>query len=302
MAKILIVDDDDQTAQQVANELKNAGHQCAVRNNGTDILKIVGKSDLDLLLLDVMLPGTSGFEICRQIRRDKDVYMLPIIFVSSMIDEAEIEHGLAQGADGYITKPIDMQSFLQRVDRMLKMSHGTEYVDAVTGLSNNEGIRRLIQQHLTRDESFALIYAELMYLKELVARADSTGGEKALRYLTRALRHCAENMGFDDYTLGHLGGGHFIGIVPTESAERYCERVLKSWHKHMSRFYEYADLNVRYSDALAKDEVLDLIMCVTFRAEGEQVTAQDILDTVSRIHKTSYNEGQAGIHMDRRVL
>ena len=128
MAKILIVDDDDQTAQQLASELKNAGHQCAIRNDGTEVLKIAEKSDIDLLLLDVMLPGTSGFEICRQIRRDKKTYMLPIIFVSSMSDEAEIEHGLAQGADGYITKPIDMQAFLQHVDRILRMKIGRAHV------------------------------------------------------------------------------------------------------------------------------------------------------------------------------
>lgn len=302
MAKILIVDDDNQMAQQLATELKNAGHHCAVRNDGTGILKIAGKSDIDLLLLDVMLPGTSGFEICRQIRRDKKVYMLPIIFVSSMNDEAEIEHGLAQGADGYITKPVDMQSFVQRVDRMLESRHDTDYVDALTGLPNNDGIRRLIQQYITRDDAFALIYIELMHLKELTAHTDTAGSDKALRHLTRALRHCAENMGFDDYAFGHIGGGHFIGIVPIDSAETYCNKVLQSWRRHMSRFYNSAGLKVRYSEALARDEVLDLTMCVTFRTRGERVTAQDILDTVSRIHKTSYNEGQPGIHMDRRVL
>jgi DNA-binding response OmpR family regulator len=302
MAKILIVDDDDQTAQQLASELKNAGHQCAIRNDGTEVLKIAEKSDIDLLLLDVMLPGTSGFEICRQIRRDKKAYMLPIIFVSSMSDEAEIEHGLAQGADGYITKPIDVQAFLQHVDRILRMSYDTDYVNAVTGLPNNEGTHRLVQQQIARDEAFALIYVELLHLKELFAVKDATGSHKALRYLTRAFRHCAENMGFEDYTFGHIGGGHFIGILPTDSAEKFCKNVLKSWRRHMKRFYNSANLKISYSDARAKAKVLDLIMCVTFRVVGDQVTAQDILDTVSRIHQTSYNKGQAGIHIDRRVL
>lgn len=302
MAKILIVDDDNQTAQQISNELKNAGHHCAVQNNGDGVLEIAGKTELDLLILDVMLPGTSGFEICRQIRRDENIYMLPIIFVSSMNDEAEIEHGLAQGADGFIPKPINMQSFLQRVDRMLQTNHDTDYIDPVTALPNNDGTRKLIQQHITRDEDFALVYIEMIHLKELAAHAKTTGRDKALRHLTRALRHCAENMGLDNYVLGHIGGGHFIAILPTHDAELFCKKVLHSWHKHMSRFYDSSELNVEYSAALAKDEVLDLTMCVTFRAQGEHVTAQGILDTVSRIHKIADNEGQSGIHMDRRVL
>ena len=302
MAKILIVDDDNQTAQRIANELKSAGHHCAIRHDGTGVLEIAGKSELDLLLLDVMLPGTSGFEICRQIRRDENIYMLPIIFISSMNDDAEIEHGLAQGADGYITKPIDIRAFMQRIDRMLKNNHDSDYVDAITGLPNNEGTRRLIQQYVTRDEPFALVYIELMHLKQLIVHSKADGRDKALRHLTRALRHCAETMKFDHYAFGHLGGGHFMGVIPSDKAETFCKKMLHSWHKHMKSFYESAELKIQHADAVARDEVLDLGICVTFRGSKEHITAQQILDTVSRIHKTSYNEGQPGIHMDRRVL
>lgn len=302
MAKILVVDDDNQTAQQIAAELKNAGHHCAVRNNGNGILEIAKKTDLDLLILDVMLPGVSGFEICRQVRRDERIYTLPIIFVSSMDDEAEIEHGLAQGADGYFTKPLDVLTFKQRIERMLQTNHNSDYVDPLTELPNNEGTRRHIQQQITRNEDFALAYIELLYLKELAGHSGDGGRNKALRHLTRALRHCADQMKLESYALGHIGGGHFIALLPTDSAEKYCKNLHKSWQKHMSRFYDSADLKRSYSDALSIDEVLDLTLCVTFHQKGEHIAAQDILDTVSRIHKTAYNEGQAGIHMDRRIL
>ena len=115
MAKIMIVDDDPQAADQIASQLKTRGHSCAVMNDGEGVLEVARKTDLDLLILDVMLPSTSGFEVCRQVRRDDALYMLPILFVSSMNDEAEIQHGLEQGADGYIAKPIESQAFLQRV-------------------------------------------------------------------------------------------------------------------------------------------------------------------------------------------
>jgi DNA-binding response OmpR family regulator len=302
MAKILIVDDDNQTAQQIAAELKTAGHHCAVLNNGDGILEIVQKTNLDLLILDVMLLGSSGFEICRQIRRDENVYTLPIIFVSSMDDEAEIEHGLAQGADGYFSKPLNMLTFKQRIDRILQTDHDTDYKDPLTELSNNEGTRRLIQQHITRNENFALAYIELLNIKELLKHSGQDGRNKALRHLTRALRHCAYQMELDNYAFGHIGGGHFISLLPTETAEKYCKKIYKSWQKHMIRFYDSADLKRSYIDAVKLDEVLDLSVCVTFHQKGEYIPTQDLLDTVSRIHKTTYNEGQAGIHMDRRTL
>lgn len=302
MAKILIVDDDEQTAQQIASDLKQAGHSCATLDDGASVLNVARKSDLDLLILDVMLPSTSGFEVCRQIRRDDKLYMLPILLVSSMDDEAEIRHGLEQGADGYVTKPIDSQNFMIRVERMLQVNQNSDYIDSTTGLPDAEGTRRLIQQHITRNDAFALVYIELLRLKEFSASSGSGGREKALRHLTRALHHCAENLSIEDYLLGHVGGGYFICMLPIDGSERYCEKVLKSWHKHMHRFYKTPDLMVDYEDALSRDEVLDLTMCVTYRESGDHITAQHLLETVSRIHRIANIDGLPGIHMDRRVL
>ncbi|MFP6582594.1 MAG: response regulator [Candidatus Hydrogenedentota bacterium] len=302
MAKILIVDDDEQTAQQIASDLKQAGHTCATLDDGATVLSVARKSDLDLLILDVMLPSTSGFEVCRQIRRDDKLYMLPILLVSSMSDEAEIQHGLEQGADGYVTKPIDTQNFMVRVERMLQVNQNSDYIDSTTGLPDAEGTRKLVQQHITRNDAFALVYVELLRLKEFSARAGIDGREKALRHLTRALHHCAENLLIEDYLLGHVGGGYFICMLPIDGSERYCEKVLKSWHNHMLRFYKTPNLKVNYEEALSRDEVLDLTMCVTYRETGDHITAQQLLETVSRIHKIANIDGLPGIHMDRRVL
>lgn len=302
MAKILIVDDDPVTAKQIAQELKHAGHSCAVLDDGVGVINVARKSDLDLLILDVMLPSTSGFEVCREIRRDEKLYRLPILFVSSMSDEKEIQHGLEQGADGYVTKPIDVQSFLTRVERMLQVNENADYIDTVTGLPDAEGTRKLVQQHITRDDAFALVYVELLNLKKFSKRAGKDGREKALRHITRALHHVAENQALGEYIHGHMGGGYFIGMLPIDHAERYCDKVLKSWHKHMLQFYKTPNLGVKYDEAVERDEVLDLTLCVTYREKGNHVTAQQLLETVSRIHKIANIDGAPGVHMDRRVL
>ena len=302
MAKILIVDDDPQAANQIAFQLKAKGHSCAVMNDGEGVLEVARKTDLDLLILDVMLPGTSGFEVCRRIRRDDKLYMLPILFVSSMSDEAEVQHGLEQGADGYVSKPIESQLFLQRVERMLQINDHHGFLDPVTGFPDNEGTRRLIQQHITRDDSFALIYIETLHLKEFSLKSGLDGRDKALRHMARALHLCAEGLKMTDFAHGHLSGGYFICMTPIDQAAAYCNKVVKSWHKHMVQFYNSPSLKVSYEEAVAQDEVLDLTMCVTYREKGNHTTAAQLLETVSKIHKIANNDGQPGIHIDRRVL
>ncbi len=300
MAKILIVDDDKNTASRMALELQKVGHECATRNDGSGVVDIARKSDLDLLILDVMLPGTSGFEVCRQIRSDEKLFTLPVVFVSSMKDEAEIQHGLAQGADGFITKPIELISFLQRIDRLLKMNVDVDHIDSITGTLDADGTRKMIQQHISRDEAFGLAYVELLNLMTFQERAGVSGREKALRHLARALDHYAELMGLENCMYGHMGGGHFIALVPAEQTAHYCENLLKSWHKHMKSFYDNESIPINYSDAQERNELLDLSICVTHRDANDHATAQQLLETLSRMHKIETANGVAGVHLDRR--
>ncbi len=300
MAKILIIDDDVQTAERMAHELKHVGHECAVRHECEGILEAVRKTDLDLLILDVMFPGTSGFEVCRQIRSDSELYTLPILFVSSMNDDAEVLHGLEQGADGFITKPIELLPFLQRVDRLLRSNQDIDFTDSLTGLPDAEGTRKLVQQWISRDEAFGLVYVELLHLKSFTERTSIKGRDKAMRHLARALQHYAETMSLDEYMHGHLGGGHFIAVIPFDQTAKYCTALRDRWQKHMEKFYASEEFPIAYADAQKRGDVLDLSICVTYREAHEHVTAQQILDTLSRMHKMVYLEGEGGVHLDRR--
>ena len=300
MAKILIVDDDEQMAQRMVHELQKVGHECAMCYAGEGVLDIARKTDLDILILDVMLPGISGFEVCRQIRSDEKLFTLPLLFVSSMSDDAEVQHGLAQGADGFITKPIEIDSFVQRIDRLLLLSKNVDYTDSVTKTPDADGTRKLIQQHITRGDSFGLAYIELLKLKEFSERTGIVGRDKALRHLARALHHYAETMSLDNFVYGHMGGGHFIAVVSNDRAAEYCELILSSWHTHKRKFYENDSLPIAYDDAEERGELLDLSICLTYREAHDHSTAQQLLDTVSRMHKLNYEEGLAGVHIDRR--
>ena len=112
MSKILIVEDEESIAELEKDYLELSGFEVEIENNGTDGLERALKEEYDLLILDLMLPGTDGFEICRRVREVKNT---PIIMVSAKKEDIDKIRGLGQGADDYITKPFSPSELVARV-------------------------------------------------------------------------------------------------------------------------------------------------------------------------------------------
>lgn len=112
MSKILIVEDEEAIADLEKDYLELSGFEVEVANDGETGLKKALENDYDLFILDLMLPGVDGFEICRQVRDEKNT---PIIMVSAKKDDIDKIRGLGLGADDYITKPFSPSELVARV-------------------------------------------------------------------------------------------------------------------------------------------------------------------------------------------
>ena len=112
MSKILIVEDEEAIADLEKDYLELSNFEVEVANDGEIGLKQAMEADFDLIILDLMLPGVDGFEICRQIREKKNV---PIIMVSAKKDDIDKIRGLGLGADDYMTKPFSPSELVARV-------------------------------------------------------------------------------------------------------------------------------------------------------------------------------------------
>ncbi len=300
MSKILIVDRDRELAARVAQSLTQAGHNCAVRSRGREALEIIENEALDLVLIDPMLSDVSGFEICRRVRRASELFHLPIVFVSTMSNPEEIQHALSQGADDFVPKPVDLAQLVQRVSNLLASMQNEAYVDTVTGLPDNEETRRRIQLRITRGEPFALLYVELLGLRRLTQEKGAPARDKALRHLGRALTLTSEGFATESFFGGHMGGGFFLCLMlPAEVAE-FGTKLLKSWRKHHGSLLESVGYPENDARGDAPSDFLDLIICSTAKTDGSTVSAQELLDTLSRIRRSVPQE-TGGIHLDRRL-
>lgn len=112
MSKILIIEDEIAIADLEKDYLELSGFEVAMEHTGDQGLERALTEDFDLIVLDLMLPGIDGFEVCRQIREKKDI---PVIMVSAKKDDIDKIHGLGLGADDYMTKPFSPSELVARV-------------------------------------------------------------------------------------------------------------------------------------------------------------------------------------------
>jgi two-component system phosphate regulon response regulator PhoB len=122
MTHLLVVEDEPDIRKLIVLHLEREGFQCRQTANGDDALKEVTARRPELVVLDVLLPGLDGFEVCRRIRANPDTAAVPIIMLTAKADEVDRVVGLEMGADDYLTKPFSPKELVARVRAVLRRS------------------------------------------------------------------------------------------------------------------------------------------------------------------------------------
>ena len=131
--KVLIIEDEESIAELEKDYLELSGFDVEVAKDGNSGLEMALSKDFNMIILDLMLPGVDGFEICRQVREQKDT---PIIIVSARKEDIDKIRGLGLGADDYMTKPFSPSELVARVK-----AHLSRYQSLTSGIYNKNDIR-----------------------------------------------------------------------------------------------------------------------------------------------------------------
>lgn len=121
--KILFVDDDEKLLSLLNDYFTNEQFTVLTAGNGEEAFAVLSTEHPDIMVLDVMLPGHSGFDICRQIRQNPELKELPIIMLTARVDEPDRFVGLEMGADDYVGKPFSMRELGARIRAVLRRNH-----------------------------------------------------------------------------------------------------------------------------------------------------------------------------------
>jgi DNA-binding response OmpR family regulator len=138
--KILVVEDELSLQETLAYNLKKQGYELEIASEGTAALEIARQTHPDLILLDIMLPGIDGFEVCRILRQEMNT---PVLMLTARDDEIDRVVGLEVGADDYLVKPFSMRELLARIKAMLRRVRLTR--DEFTGITQSEKSPEIIE-------------------------------------------------------------------------------------------------------------------------------------------------------------
>jgi DNA-binding response OmpR family regulator len=124
MARILVVDDEPEALGSIGRVLEDAGYAVTTASGGQEALEILSRDRPDLVVLDIIMPGMDGLEVCRRIRADPLLTRLPVIFLTARSRSTDIAQGLDIGGDDYVTKPFEVIELPARVRALLRRSPG----------------------------------------------------------------------------------------------------------------------------------------------------------------------------------
>lgn len=242
---ILIVDDVSDNIQVAMNILQEDGYEFSFADNGNKALNILldESSDFDLILLDIMMPGMDGYEICRRLKTVPQWQDVPVIFLTGKVDAESIAKGFEAGCVDYITKPFHANELLARVKNHIHLYHANIFLKhqniSLETKSKYEQIRLLSELEENQKE---MIY---MLTEIMEATSDETGKHiKRMAEVSRLLATLHSSLDEEDAdTIYHAAPMHDIGkmTVPPEilhKAGQYTVEEFELMKSHTENAYQ----------------------------------------------------------------
>lgn len=134
--RVLVVDDEDYITDLLGTALRFTGFEVAIADNGNDALRSIGDFGPDIVILDVMMPGPDGYEVCRRMRADGD--QTPVIFLTARDAPDDRVSGFLKGGDDYVTKPFGLEELIARVHAVLRRTGAPDAPSSIHALEDLE--------------------------------------------------------------------------------------------------------------------------------------------------------------------
>lgn len=163
--KILVVDDNANNIKVLANLLSENGYDVDYAMNGSEAIQLVASEDFDLILLDIMMPGMDGFEVCKRIKKDKKKREIPIIFLTAKTDTESIEKAFNYGGLDYVNKPFKSSELLARVKTHVELKVSQDQLKEVNIWLEDKVKERTTELKIANDKLLEMDNTKSEFLK-----------------------------------------------------------------------------------------------------------------------------------------
>jgi len=246
MSRILVVDDEPTIVELIEESLHMEGYATSHAYSGEEALEELSRHPPDLVLLDLMLPGMDGYEVCRQMQKDVRLSQIPVIMLTARSAVSDRVAGYERGADDYITKPFDTDELLVRVRAQLHHLYH-EHVNDVSGLPGSEAVEAAISARTAHpDEPWAIIYLDIDHFTPYNEVYTFLQGDELIKMLAKVLRDVVGSVGNPGDFLGHMGGDNFVIVTTPERIARIQQLAQARFAAAAPDFYSPTDRQQGY--------------------------------------------------------
>lgn len=243
---ILVVEDEYHLREILSFQLEMAGFTVLQAEDGVQGIGMATGSHPDLVLLDVMMPGCDGYEVCRRLRSSFATRHIPIIMLTAKGTPDDKVFGLEGGANDYVTKPWDQKELMLRIRNVLEWSRQQRSASPLTGLPGNLSINDEIKRRLSLPDPFALLQIDIDYFKAFNDYYGYARGDDAIKRVAEILISSALRHGGSGNFVGHIGGDDFVVVTSPEHAEALGEDIIAQFNVAVTAMYNDEDLKRGY--------------------------------------------------------
>lgn len=306
MSKILVVDDDADLAELVQTKLTAEGHQVQVIHSGEGAFEMAKQFKPDVAILDIMLPGVTGYQVCRRIRKDPELYRIGILILTALGEEPEILHGIEQGADDYLSKPFKLEHLTEKLSSIHALLDSVNKRNPLSNLPGTEAIKREINFRLARGTAIAACYIDVVGFKAYCALHGRDGQKKVLELVSRMLVGLTRNMGIYESFTAHLGGEHFVILMNLDDYQRFCNTLINTFDEQVRTLYTPDELKQGF--IVAKDRnnqdtkapVMALSIGVAHTEFRTFKSAKKMFEVLAQTRQKAVPSGKSVVFVDRR--
>lgn len=299
---ILVVDDEENNVDLLQKRLKAFGFQTISALEGKEALLLARCEHPDLILLDIMMPEMSGYEVLIELKKSENTREIPVILLSARVEVEDKVKGLSLGAVDYITKPFHPEELLARVNNALQQKAKVQklkdeaeqlrnfsMIDELTGLFNRRYLKERFQEEMKQAQRhnypLACLMIDIDYFKEINDTFGHLLGDKILAGIARLIR---SSLRASD-VVGRYGGEEFIVLLPQTDkpgALSAAEKLRKNLEQHVFR-HEGHGISVTASIGIAVyhgqdwslEDLIDLADFALYQAKKGGRNRVVVLDT-----------------------
>ncbi|MBW7865080.1 MAG: response regulator transcription factor [Candidatus Hydrogenedens sp.] len=307
MSRILIIDDEVDLTELVKTKLSAEGHQIYVINTGEGAFEYAKKVKPDICLLDIMLPGATGYQICRRMRKDPELYRMAILMLTALGEEPEVVHGLEQGADDYLVKPFKLERLMDKVASLNALLTTLNIRNRLSNLPGTDAIKREINHQLARGTAIACVYVDIVGFEAYCKSRGQEGQRLPIEAFAKMLAAATRSLNIYECFPAHMGRQHFVIMLKLEDWERFCAHMARTFDEESRRFYTQEELNrgcITVSDNQGREvrcPLMALSIGVAHTQQRQFKSAKKMFEVLAQVRqKAQPADGKSIVFADRR--